>query len=64
MTEQKDLDAMFIELGRIEYELKYYSQMVENHTTLKNQLVNSIDKALYSDLQKEEKKEKNETDLG
>jgi hypothetical protein len=64
MTEQKDLDAMFIELGRIEYELKYYIQMVENHTTLKNQLVNSIDKALYSDLQKEEKKEKNETDLG
>jgi hypothetical protein len=64
MTEQKDLDAMFIELGRIGYELKYYIQMVENHTTLKNQLVNSIDKALYSDLQKEEKTEKNETDLG
>jgi hypothetical protein len=64
MTEQKDLDAMFIELGRIEYELKYYIQMVENHTTLKNQLVNSIDKALYSDLQKEEKTKKNETDLG
>jgi len=64
MTEQKDLDAMFIELGRIEYELKYYIQMVENHTTLKNQLVNSIDKALYSDLQKEEKSKKNETDLG
>ena len=64
MTEQKDLDAMFIELGRIEYELKYYIQMVENHTTLKNQLVNKIDKALYSDLHKEEKPEKNETDLG
>jgi hypothetical protein len=38
--------------------------MVENHTTLKNKLVNNIDKALYSDLQKEEKTEKNETDLG
>jgi hypothetical protein len=64
MTEQKDLDAMFKELGRIEYELKYYIQMVENHTSLKNQLVNKIDKALYSDLHKEEKTEKNETDLG
>jgi hypothetical protein len=64
MTEQKDLDAMFIELGRIEYELKYYIQMVENHTSLKNQLVNKIDKTLYSDLHKEEKTEKNETDLG
>jgi|TARA_R110000868_G_scaffold180285_1_gene420875 hypothetical protein len=64
MTEQKDLDAMFIELGRTDYELKYYIQMVENHTLLKNQLVNKIDKALYSDLHKEEKTEKNETDLG
>lgn len=64
MTEQKDLDALFIELGKIEYELKYYIQMVENHTSLKNQLVNNIDKALYSDLHKEEKTEKNETDLG
>jgi len=64
MTEQKDLDAMFRELGRIEYELKYYIQMVENHTSLKSQLVNKIDKALYSDLYKEEKTEKNETDLG
>lgn len=64
MTEQKDLDAMFIELGRIEYELKYYIQMVENHSSLKNQLVNKIDKALYSHLDKEEKTEKNETDLG
>jgi hypothetical protein len=64
MTEQKDLDAMFIELGRIEYELKYYIQMVENHTSLKSQLVNKIDKILYSDLHKEEKTEKNETDLG
>lgn len=64
MTEQKDLDAMFIELGRTDYELKYYIQMVENHTSLKNQLVNKIDKALYSDLHKEEKTEKNETDLG
>lgn len=63
MTEQKDLDAMFIELGRTDYELKYYIQMVENHTLLKNQLVNKIDKALYSDLHKEEKTEKNETDL-
>lgn len=64
MTEQKDLDAMFIELGRVEYELKYYIQMVENHNSLKSQLINNIDKALYSDLQKEEKNEKNETDLG
>lgn len=64
MTEQKDLDAMFIELGRIEYELKYYIEMVKNHTSLKNELVNTIDKALYSDLHKEEKTEKNETDLG
>ena len=63
MTEQKDLDAMFIELGRTDYELKYYIQMVENHTLLKNQLVNNIDKAIYSDLHKEEKTEKNETDL-
>ena len=64
MTEQKDLYAMFIDLGRIEYELKYYIQMVENHTSLKSQLVNKIDKILYSDLHKEEKTEKNETDLG
>lgn len=63
-TEQIEIEQLFKELGRIEYELVYYSQMVESNTRTKNQLMKTIDEKLYAGLPSEQKKEENETDLG
>lgn len=62
--EQTEIEQLFKELGRIEYELVYYSQMVESNTRTKNQLMKTIDEKLYSGSPLDQKKEENETDLG
>jgi hypothetical protein len=59
-----EIDQLFNELGRIEYELIYYSQMVENHNKNKSRIMKTIDETLYSGSLKEEKNIENETDLG
>jgi hypothetical protein len=63
LNNSAEIEQLFKELGRIEYELVYYSQMVETNTRTKNELMKQIDEKLYASSLSEQKKEENETDL-